>query len=1143
MVDELNIPLTVTDNTAGAFKSAANNLRNIEDVARRNNMSVEEWQKKGSQQQLSLSDREVKELKRNVQEHERAQEKKSHASKRAADAHVHHASLSRIASEQVVEVLTETAAKYLSVAAAVEGTREAFMGFAREDATLRRMSVTFNKTLHEVESLTPAWRETGKAVGASINEMVDGIDALGKASNKGLDVGDAAIKAMAKGHKALGITTREAGEIQGTFMRNMGVSGEEAIEVWQQLLAANKEYNLDLKALAPMLPSITADAERLGMKGTGGVATMVAMLGKLQSTGDAGGGLSRVLRELTSEKVGSMLGRTDPKRWALEIDNVRDRGDDVFSHVMGLWQKEREQNKALTAERVFGERNAKFIKALMKDSTIGADDLLRSMNRIYAAGKSGVILDEKVATMMAGPAAAAKKMGDEFEHMSVSFGQLIAVAGAPGFLEGAAKRFESIAKMIEYISKKAEGDTHHGPTEKITSKRRWGFSTITKAPDDPEHPDHSPPLLRWDPKTERGPLTKGFGKKMIRGGLGLDLFNAATATARIPGDAYKGKYQSHPVNPSTLTEEDAFRENQARDQEGRDALGLSAYGLGATGAARAGRFKRTRDAAKLSVPDFIPGGLRKKIGGEGEVPLAVPVEKIILPIASLDNNIERLTKEVAALKSVLETPRATPAVKFRSRVGGTAPWEERAYQRRIDSHVPGEAGPTSGMATGELLGALGGGSSGGGGRARGGGPAGGGGAPTGAGASRGPGGGGIGGAPSMGGGMGTGPTPRSGGADTEAAIADAAKEAGVPVSTMRAIASIESNMNPESNRGRSTQYKGLYQMGTSEWAQHGKGGDVYNARDNAMGAASLLKSHKQWFNKQYGRDPNDAELYMMHQQGRGFFSKGSLTNVAGNPYPGMRGPQTSQSFMAGWGAEIERRKQKLGDGTTAVAGGSEGSPGGIPAAGGAAARGAASMNNLNPEFRARLDAMYRDAPPEVQKQLNVQSGWRSTEVQAQLYAKSGGSGMVARPGHSQHEKGGAADLGGMGLQGSGSSPTARAWVHANAAKYGLKFPMSYEPWHVQPDHGFKGSFLEAKQPAAPAQEAREEQGPKQPEAMRGAVPGLEQYKQMREELEKPIPISFKHDRSMQFARASAAREHDREMRETRHNVNADIGAA
>jgi hypothetical protein len=78
-----------------------------------------------------------------------------------------------------------------------------------------------------------------------------------------------------------------------------------------------------------------------------------------------------------------------------------------------------------------------------------------------------------------------------------------------------------------------------------------------------------------------------------------------------------------------------------------------------------------------------------------------------------------------------------------------------------------------------------------------------------------------------------------------------------------------------------------------------------------MAAARMLADHKTWFQQQYGRAPTDTELYMMHQQGRGFFTRGAMTNIRGNPYPGMRGPQSHGSFQAGWGQELARRKMLL----------------------------------------------------------------------------------------------------------------------------------------------------------------------------------------------------------------------------------------
>lgn len=149
---------------------------------------------------------------------------------------------------------------------------------------------------------------------------------------------------------------------------------------------------------------------------------------------------------------------------------------------------------------------------------------------------------------------------------------------------------------------------------------------------------------------------------------------------------------------------------------------------------------------------------------------------------------------------------------------------------------------------------------------------------------------------------------RQGSAEVDQAIVDAAKAHHLDPNTMRSIASIESDMNPSSNANRSTQYKGLYQIGHDEWRRFDDGGNIYSARDNAMAAARMFEANRDQFRKHYGRDPTDAELYMMHQQGLGFYTRGAMTNISGNPYPGMHGAQTHETFEAGWGREVARRK-------------------------------------------------------------------------------------------------------------------------------------------------------------------------------------------------------------------------------------------
>jgi hypothetical protein len=112
-------------------------------------------------------------------------------------------------------------------------------------------------------------------------------------------------------------------------------------------------------------------------------------------------------------------------------------------------------------------------------------------------------------------------------------------------------------------------------------------------------------------------------------------------------------------------------------------------------------------------------------------------------------------------------------------------------------------------------------------------------------------------------------------------------------------------------------------------------------------------------------------------------------------------------------------------------------------------KGPESANNLTPAFQQRLSAMLAAAPPQVSQNTEIFSGWRSNAHQAQLYAnavqKYGAAGAgrwVAPPGRSYHNKGEASDL-------NFKTPEARQWFHDNAEKFGMKFPMGHEPWHIE----------------------------------------------------------------------------------------------
>lgn len=103
----------------------------------------------------------------------------------------------------------------------------------------------------------------------------------------------------------------------------------------------------------------------------------------------------------------------------------------------------------------------------------------------------------------------------------------------------------------------------------------------------------------------------------------------------------------------------------------------------------------------------------------------------------------------------------------------------------------------------------------------------------------------------------------------------------------------------------------------------------------------------------------------------------------------------------------------------------------------------AEVNGLNAQFSSSLNRLIADSGGKIK----IGSGYRSYDQQAKLYNDylrgKPGQAKAAPPGKSNHNHGLAADL-------QYASPADRTWAHANAAKYGLRFPMSYEPWHIEP---------------------------------------------------------------------------------------------
>lgn len=124
----------------------------------------------------------------------------------------------------------------------------------------------------------------------------------------------------------------------------------------------------------------------------------------------------------------------------------------------------------------------------------------------------------------------------------------------------------------------------------------------------------------------------------------------------------------------------------------------------------------------------------------------------------------------------------------------------------------------------------------------------------------------------------------------------------------------------------------------------------------------------------------------------------------------------------------------------------------------AAGKGTDHVDGLSESFAANLNAMFEDAPPEIRAGLQIGSGYRSVERQQQLWdaavvkygSEAAARKWVAPPGRSQHNHGNAVDIWYNGVRLDKAPAEVKEWVHANAGAYGLRFPMSWEAWHIEP---------------------------------------------------------------------------------------------
>lgn len=279
--------------------------------------------------------------------------------------------------------------------------------------------------------------------------------------------------------------------------------------------------------------------------------------------------------------------------------------------------------------------------------------------------------------------------------------------------------------------------------------------------------------------------------------------------------------------------------------------------------------------------------------------------------------------------------------------------------------------------------------------------------------------------------------------------------AGIDASLMRRLATTESGNNVNA-RARTSSAKGLFQIVDDTWndlsARYPQLG-LTNRMDpiqQARVAPFYMREINENLQRVLGRTPTASESKL----GWVFGPTGGAMLMKASPDTPVDRVLDTAAIASNPG--IFKKVRTVGE-LYAWAGGTMGEQGAHPKPALdlmpylAKGHDASHLDKMDWDLKSRLASMVADMPEAIRAKFQINSGYRSPERQAELFkeavAKYGSEEAarkwVAPRGNFQHNHGRAADINMNG------DPAVKEWIHANAAKYGLGFPMSHEPWHIE----------------------------------------------------------------------------------------------
>jgi TP901 family phage tail tape measure protein len=184
--------------------------------------------------------------------------------------------------------------------------KEAYTRFADFDRRITRIRQTADASVAEGERAKAQIRQTADATGLSVNEIVEGVEAL-VASGRSLPESMQFVTAISKAAQASGAGVGDIAKTADAIGSSMKIAGREMQTAFDILVTQGKAGKFELKDMAQYLPSLAPAAAAIGLKGTEGLnklaATLQVIRNQTGSAGEAATAMANVFQKMETEET------------------------------------------------------------------------------------------------------------------------------------------------------------------------------------------------------------------------------------------------------------------------------------------------------------------------------------------------------------------------------------------------------------------------------------------------------------------------------------------------------------------------------------------------------------------------------------------------------------------------------------------------------------------------------------------------------------------------------------------------------------------------------------------------------------------------------------------------------------------------